>query len=330
MGFYIPKALQRAKRWILWRYETEGDRQTKKPYSAYYDGPASVTNPKTWAYLSQAQARLKYGDFSGLGYVFAKGDGLTFIDLDHCIDDSGELTPFAREIIALFPKTYTEYSVSETGLHLIVRGSVPAAYKSDQIEIYSAARYVAFTGNAIEVMEPQPAQEALDELIRRYEITEAQARPVREFVKPGYTDETILQRARDGGNGPVFAELWAGTWADRYESQSQADLRLISILYYYSRNREQVTALFLKSGLGQREKARRADYIDRLIDRAAQGIAEQTAQKPRRSPQKPANSPGDIKTLRDEKNAAMWRTGGYRRTGLTDQPDKRIKRAFRK
>ena len=330
MGFFIPKTLQSGKRWILWRYEIEGDRQTKKPYSAYYDGPASVTNPKTWAYLSQAQARLKYGDFSGLGYVFTKGDGLTFIDLDHCIDDSGELSPFAREIIALFPKTYTEYSVSETGLHLIVKGSVPAAYKSDQIEIYSAARYVALTGNAIEVLEPQPAQEALNELVERYKITAAQAVPLMERTAPGYSDKTVLQRARKGGNGPVFAELWAGAWADRYESQSQADLRLVSILYYYSRNRDQVKALFLESGLGQREKAHRPDYIDRLIDQAAQRITDQDAQKRARSPQEPAKGQRGINTLPGRKNGAQSRTAARRRANLTDTPDNKRKRAFRK
>ena len=139
-----------------------------------------------------------------------------------------------------------------------------------------------------------------------------------------------MQRARKGGNGPVFAELWAGAWADRYESQSQADLRLVSILYYYSRNREQVKALFLESGLGQRDKARRPDYIDRLIDQAAQRITAQAAQERARSPQEPTKARRGINTLPGTKNGVQSRTAARRRANLTDTPDNKRKRAFRK
>lgn len=335
MGFYVPKTLQRGKRWVVWRYEEVGSKRVKKPYSAYYDGGANVTNPKTWAYYSQAAQKLKYGDFSGLGYVFAAEDGLTFIDLDHCIDETGEFTDFAREIIDLFPRTYTEYSISETGLHLVVKGRLPAAYKDEKIELYSEGRYMAFTGNVVEALEPQPAQRALDVLIERYKIAQRpQELASVERTEAAYNDDNILQRAARGGNGATFAALWAGNWESLYSSQSEADLRMISIIYYYSRNREQTKRIFLSSGLGKRDKAKRADYLDRLIEKVSQSMAEQqarkAAQKPPRSQQERSQGAGGTNTLRDERNGATWRAGGYKRQGLTDQPDNRNKRAFRK
>lgn len=329
MGVFVPKTMQRAKRWAIWRYEDTGDSKPRKvPYSAYYDGRASTTNLKAWAYYSQAEAKLRYSDYNGLGFLFAEGDGLTFIDLDHCIDENGDYNAFAEEIIALFPKTYTEYSISETGLHLVVKGSVPAAYKDEKtgLEIYSAARYMAFTGNVIEAVEPQPAQEALNVLIERYQISKQAAPPVTyEPQGAEKSDSVIIRQATNGGNGKTFSQLWAGDWS-AYSSQSEADLRLTSILFYYSRSSEQVKRLFRESGLGQREKAQRDDYLDRLIDTVARRIAAE----PPRSPQERPNGQGGINTLPAQKNAAEWRAGAKTRQGLTDTPDNRSKRAFRK
>lgn len=329
MGVFVPKTLQRAKRWAVWRYEDNGSAKPQKvPYSAYYNGKASTANLKAWAYYSQAEAKLLYSDFDGLGYLFTAGDGLTFVDLDHCIDDEGELSPFANEILALFPKTYTEYSVSETGLHLVVKGNVPAAYKNEAIglEIYNTGRYMAFTGNVIEALEPQPAQEALNVLIERYQISAQQSAPVIHEPQGGeLSDSVIISKAKNGGNGSTFSQLWAGDWS-AYSSQSEADLRLTSILYYYSRSSAQVKRLFRESGLGQREKAQRDDYLDRLIDTVARRIDATALAKP----QERRNVQGGINTNPAQKNALEWRAGAKKRQGLTDTPDSRSKRAFRK
>lgn len=329
MGAFVPKTMQRAKRWAVWRYEDNGGAKPQKvPYSAYYDGKASTANLKAWAYYSQAEAKLLYSDFDGLGYLFTAADGLTFIDLDHCIDNDGELSPFARDILALFPTTYTEYSISETGLHLVIKGSVPAAYKNEAlgIEIYNTGRYMAFTGNVIEAVEPQEAQEALNVLIERYQITPQQAAPVIYEPQGGeLSDSVIINRAKNGGNGSTFSQLWAGDWS-AYSSQSEADLRLTSILYYYSRSSEQVKRLFRESGLGKREKAQRGDYLDRLINTVAQRINAE----PPRSPQERPKAAGGTNTPTASKNALQWATGAKKRQGLTDTPDNRTKRAFRK
>lgn len=294
MGYYLPKTMERARRWVLWRLE-DGK---KKPYSANYNGLASSTRANTWSNYGKALTKLQYtGDeYNGLGFVFAEGDGLVFIDLDKCIDDDGNISEFAESILALFPNCYTEYSQSESGLHILARGTVPRAYKSAEIEIYSSGRYMAFTGNAYNATEPGEAQAGLDELIKRFNITPEAPTVQTPAATISATDETILERATNGRNGESFAKLWAGDWSE-YSSQSEADLRLISILYYYSGNADQVERLFINSGLGQRQKGQRSDYIRRTIQKAAENTKPNSASNQQRS--------------------------GYSRKGLTDYRPKK-------
>lgn len=299
MGYYLPQTMKRARRWVLWKLE-DGK---KKPYSANYNGLASSTRANTWASYEKALTKFEYtGEYSGLGYVFTAEDGLVFIDLDHCINEDGEINDFAQTVINLFPKTYAEYSQSETGLHIIVRGTIPKSYKSDKIELYANGRYMAFTGNAYEAAEPAEAQDALNKLIALLPIKEDQEqkpRPTEPFLTTD--DETIIKRASSGANGANFTALYNGD-ITRYKSQSEADLRLISILYYYSGDVDQVERLFLDSALGQRQKGQRSDYIRRTIQKATENTTPQ-------------------------KKPSKRQINGLQREGLTDiKSEKKIRR----
>lgn len=270
MGFYVPKTLQSFNNWVLWRLE-DGK---KKPFSAKYNGLASVAKPFQWASYGAALEKLQYtDDYNGLGFVFTEACGLVFIDLDHCInEDSGELSEFARNIVGAFAGTYIEYSQSGSGLHIVCKGTIPAAYKSEKIELYNAGRYMAFTGNAYEAAEPTNKQAELNRLCSFYNITkrepaEIEAQPITA------ADSAIIQKASTGGNGANFRALYAGQWQGQYKTQSNADMRLIALIWYYSRNYEQTRRIFLSSGLGQREKAAREDYIQGLIETAARNTA---------------------------------------------------------
>lgn len=261
MGAYIPESMRAARRWVLWD-------EKKIPWRADGKGKADPTNPATWADFETASFAAEHGRAAGLGFVFAPGDGLVFIDIDDCITDGGELTETAQAIVDLFPNTYTEYSQSETGLHIVARGVLPCNGRriAGVMEIYAAGRYMAFTGNAYTAAEPAQAQTAIDTLCSRYKIEaepEATPTPAAQISK---ADAEIIARCMNGGgsNGPDFRALWAGDWS-KYHSQSEADYRLLEILYYYSRNGEQAARIFKQSPLGQRGKARRADYIARTI-----------------------------------------------------------------
>jgi primase-polymerase (primpol)-like protein len=107
-------------------------------------GSASSTDPTTWSTHAEAAAST-VGE--GIGYVL--GDGVGCIDLDHCIVD-GTLEPWAAEVVAANPGTYTEVSRSGEGLHIFgLLSERPGRLVRDgrSIEVYSTGRYIALTGN---------------------------------------------------------------------------------------------------------------------------------------------------------------------------------------
>jgi putative DNA primase/helicase len=91
------------------------------------------------------------GSYDGIGFVFAEDGGLAGVDLDHCLRD-GELEPKAAAIAEAL-SSYTERSVSGTGLHVIARASLKHGIRTSSrsridipVEIYSSGRYFTVTG----------------------------------------------------------------------------------------------------------------------------------------------------------------------------------------
>ncbi len=90
------------------------------------------------------------GKVEGAGFVFSKDDPYVGIDLDNCITDSDFLQPWAAEIVSKL-NGYTEVSPSGEGLHIIVKGRLPANFKNSNVEAYSEGRYFTMTGDKYDV-----------------------------------------------------------------------------------------------------------------------------------------------------------------------------------
>lgn len=279
MGYFVPETLKHRPQWVVQR--------GKVPYMADGRGrKASTTDPATWADYDTAAAALQYGDFDGLGYVFTASDGLVFVDIDHAIDsETGEYSQFSQEVLDMFPGSYAEISQSGTGLHIVCMGSLPRAVKRKEIEMYSAGRYMAFTGQALEFAEPQEAQASIDELFERFAPKSAenklqQAQISVESCEKMTDAGVVLARAERSRVSAEFVQLYAGQWQGRYRSQSEADLRLMWLLWFFSDgDKATAFALFMESGLGKREKARRADYLERTWN----AVQKNSPRKPRMS-----------------------------------------------
>jgi primase-polymerase (primpol)-like protein len=120
----LPQEIKSMRRFLLWRYEQVKGRLTKVPYCSV-TRKAATNRPGTWNTFSGALDIYKAnaGHFNGVG--IALGDGIAGIDLDHVIDAEGRLDPKAAEIVAEIPG-YIERSPSGNGLHILVKGSLPA------------------------------------------------------------------------------------------------------------------------------------------------------------------------------------------------------------
>jgi putative DNA primase/helicase len=144
----IPKELKARPQWVVWK--AVGEKPDKIPYSARDGLKASTTDLMTWSSFEEAHEAARTDEYDGLGFVFSSGDPFTGIDLDNCVDtQTGELAGWALEIARYFD-SFTEFSASGRGLHIIVRGDVPNRRK-DEVEVYSSKRFFTMTGHIIEV-----------------------------------------------------------------------------------------------------------------------------------------------------------------------------------
>src|SRR5207302_5181026 len=119
---------------------------TKVPYNPRDGRKAKANDKATWASYAQAtRTATKYAkEYAGLGYEFDQERGITGIDLDHCIDESGTIASWAQEIINGL-NSYTEYSPSRTGLHIYVRGNIPSCINrrnaGQPVEMYDRTHF---------------------------------------------------------------------------------------------------------------------------------------------------------------------------------------------
>jgi putative DNA primase/helicase len=147
----VPEALRERKQWLLWRFEP-GDKKPKKmPYyvggSAAQWGAGHGARSRPTHRFDEALAAFALGGWSGLGFAFLPGDGLIGIDIDGQIaPDTGEISARASNIIASCD-SYTEYSPSRRGVHIIVAGNSDT-FKSNDIglEVFCGRQFFTVTG----------------------------------------------------------------------------------------------------------------------------------------------------------------------------------------
>src|SRR4051812_40085561 len=91
----VPDDLAELDRWALWRSE-DG---RKVPYCI--DGRrASTANPRDWGDLVLARKALLLGRHTGLAFCFFQEDDLVGLDLDDCLDTSGNPKPIVQSMLA--------------------------------------------------------------------------------------------------------------------------------------------------------------------------------------------------------------------------------------
>jgi putative DNA primase/helicase len=263
--------LQKYKNFVVWKKTPDGK---KIPFEPVSKTLARTDNPATWGTLDEALKALQTGNYHGIGFVFCKSDPFTGIDIDHCIVD-GQLTTPAQEIINTF-QSYTEYSPSRTGIHILIKGQLPEGRRKNNIEIYTTGRYFTLTTRHIRGT-PDTIESRQPQLISLYE-TLAPATRSRTTTTQNKTvfslnadDTTVITKAMNARNGATFRELWQGNTSG-HQSKSEADFTLILLLLYWTNDdQEQTKRLFLQSGLADEKTLRPTNtttYLDQSITNA--------------------------------------------------------------
>jgi hypothetical protein len=267
------------RQWLCWRTEERDGRPTKVPYSPLTGERASSTDPKTWASYSAAVTASKERGYGGIGFVFTPDDDLCGIDLDACIDlDTGEIEPWAQEIIEELD-SYTEISPSGTGVHVLVRGTLPEGRsRKGRFEAYDRGRYFTVTGRHLSntPQSIEARQDQLERVVGRMfkEPESANGHKVAYLAHSlsPYSDEEVIEKAR-AETGGKFDRLWRGDMSDYDDDHSAADDGFVHKLYSYTQDEEQIRRIHALSGLHRSQKSgRRPDYLQRSIDRARQNV----------------------------------------------------------
>lgn len=289
----IPMELRELNQWVCWRYETVGGRITKVPYSPDGHHKANVHKPSTWGSFNDAVAHSMGPTMDGIGLMLTGADPYTAIDIDDKKDNpaSPEQRAIQRNILELFA-SYTERSVggawvdeegnTRGGYHIIIKGKIPGGRDRDHVGVYSTERYITFNGDVVRNAPIGYFQEELNAMIAR--MPDNGCADELWDIEGLLDDKEVHEMALRAANGAKYDALCKctsavydargervahGSYADiGYESQSQADLALLSILAYYTRDNSQVKRLFRYSGLGRRAKAMQDDvYLNRTLKR---------------------------------------------------------------
>jgi putative DNA primase/helicase len=286
----IPLEIRNAgRRFVTWRYVHVVRRGwSKVPFNARTGGKASTTDETSWSLFDEAVAAYVQGGYDGIGFVF-NGDGLVGTDIDKVRDPtSGVLTDDRALDIIETLGSYTEVSVSGTGVHVIARGHLPTGgNRRDAVEMYSTGRYFTLTGHQIgQTATVEECNGAIAAVHRRY-IAEAtvmdESTPPsdetptepEEFGKSALvSDDDLLDSMRRFKHGDEFSTLFDRGDTGPYASESEADQALANrLLWLCNGDIERAERLFDRSALGQREKWReRADYRSGTLENARDAL----------------------------------------------------------
>jgi len=248
--------LKSLKQWAVSKPVVVDGRTTKPPFQT--NGRlAKSTDPSTWCTYDVA----KDSPYPYYGFMLSESDPYTIIDLDE--PANAEQAERHKTIISILD-SYTEFSVSGKGVHIIVKGHIPKGVHRDNVEMYSTARFMVFTEEPIRNKPIENRQELISNMFEQMNTTnEASLVELDELI----SDEELVAMGERAENGDKFMRLCRGEWQGDYPSQSEADLALMSILAFYTKSNEQVRRLFRMSALGKRAKAQRDRYLDYALER---------------------------------------------------------------
>lgn len=256
----IPVELKKLTQWVNFKIIDRDGKKSKIPFDAKTGKGAKANDKTTWSSYEQVITALKSKRYDGIGLEFDPISNISGIDLDHVIDENGRISAEALEIVNLV-NSYTEYSPSGRGLHILFKGHTNGKNikrqlktKGQEIEIYSRDRYFTITGKIYE--DKNTLREASDDvlkIINKYDPPKEQQKPSN-TVGTIKTDYEIINAMFNSKNGAEIKALWSGDLSAYGDDASRGDMALVNHLCYWTNGDfNKIDALFRQSAL-YREK----------------------------------------------------------------------------
>ena len=235
----IPQVIKDLPVWVGFKFTPQKGKKDKKiPVNVATGKNARCNDPKTWRSFNEVITQSEQLDAIG----FAITSPYIGIDIDGCVKD-GVISPFAQKIISDLD-SYTEYSPSRTGVHIICKGTLPKdrKFSSFNVEMYSGNRFFTVTGDVVDGCGSE-IKERSGKLKSLYEYLES-LDSVKKQIK------TVLNRIKKSKDADGFFKLYEGNWQSDYPSQSEADLALCNKLAFWTgKDASLMDEIFRASGL---------------------------------------------------------------------------------
>ncbi|WEG13980.1 phage/plasmid primase, P4 family [Pullulanibacillus sp. KACC 23026] len=254
----IPIELKNTPHWILWRSEKRDGKPTKVPYQITGE-MAQSNNKRTWSTFPTIIKFYEQGGYDGIGFMFSKDDPFVGVDIDHCVSE-GALSELAEDAIEIM-QSYTEYSPSGEGIHIIAKGKLPlkgpgTGRKNPSIglEVYRHGRYFTFTGDCLDNVPVEERTDALHSLFDKY---------LKEKEKPASKSRALVADQEDLSNlsnsqlwDKMFQSKNGGTIKNLFDGilingdHSASDMALCNHLAFWTdKDAVKMDTMFRESGL---------------------------------------------------------------------------------
>lgn len=227
----LPQELKFNALWCCWKLTEKG----KIPFNVSTGQGAKSNDPSTFVsypvLLKHIHKYLSIDDngkqIGGVGLGIFRG--YSAVDIDHCVDNDGNISEMARDIID-YCNSYTEYSPSRTGIRIIFKTQTKIDKSQYYInnanlglEIYISDmtnKFVTITGNKIS-----------GDTINDIDIL-----PIlnKYMKKGGFNINKILEK------DDKLAALWNKKAPGSHADESETDMALCCKLAFYLKNDEQL------------------------------------------------------------------------------------------
>lgn len=282
----IPQELINTPFWCCYRLEPNpsGSKPHKIPYNPISGQRGKVNVTGTLCGFGEAFEGVESGQYDGINYAFGY-DEFIGLDLDGVLNpETGELEESAAEVLRLFKSTgaYVEVSPSGKGLRIICKGTLPRFGKGvdgfSHLEIYGRGEgglhFLSITGNVIASVDNLvDCQVTLDwfyeQFIKRPEKPPTTTPKTTLTPSPEMEDDDIVDLLRRSKFRSDFYLLYND--GNLSGDHSTDDLRLCSMLGFYTQNSEQIDRILRQSAL-MRPKWERTDYRNNTIQKALDGL----------------------------------------------------------
>lgn len=273
----VPGMMKEMPNWCAFNvFKDEAGEYKKKIWDCNSGGKkwARSNDPSTWTTFDKAIKYARENRCDGISFALTKESGIFCVDLDKC-RVNGKYSPLAWGVYNAAKGTYTERSVSGSGLHVFGKKGADVDFSAlgnknadGTLEYYEDGRFMSMTGDLFMRSEKalktfSASDKLLSATAEQLPVKTQISRSEMTFVNPE-SDSEVIERIRRSKKADEFNRLYSGE--DICHDLSRSDMKLLNILGYFTNcDAEQMKRIFESSGLMRADKSR--GYLDRTIEK---------------------------------------------------------------